>query len=369
MRSPLISRAAHRFGSEATSLARAHSGERSSAPALPIAHAKGYDFQRTASRAFSYAGRLQSTAAQINVARKCADCEEHEAQAAAGQSQAEHHCSHCEQEQANRQVSEIAARSAMDAPAPAEPPKPVDESNAPPAPGAADPQAAGGQNGPQIPGCDPTIQSCNLEVAPPSPGPQPAGVSQALIDRLMGKYASVDGDPGEGCREKPYVAAPGEDVCTIGFGHQLRNDPYCPITDASGTPVTNQSERVEMYKKNPSSLKCGCDISFNCKGKQAEDKLRADAKRAAAAVKATLNVELNQAEFDALADLVLARGSLTNDLIAAINLYWGSPQGKDYVRSIYLRTAVSTQGSSQVVQGHVDRRRRRGWKAYLQENQ
>ena len=57
---------------------------------------------------------------------------------------------------------------------------------------------------------------------------QPKGVSQQLVDRITGKYASVDKDPGEGFFLTPYI--PSEGQTTIGYGRVVFPKSLCQIT-------------------------------------------------------------------------------------------------------------------------------------------
>ncbi len=192
---------------------------------------------------------------------------------------------------------------------------------------------------------------------------QPVEVSQKLLDRMMGKYASKDGDPGEGCEPLPYPAAPGESVCSIGFGHQIKG---CGIlVKATGASITSlpQEERMKLTRKDMSCA-CGSTPTFDCKGPEAEGVLKKDAANKASHVNDVVPVTLNQDEFDAIVDLALHHGSVPKDFIETIKKYWCSNEGKNYVREIYLKTLLKPQGSKKDNEGFIKRRQLRVWPKY-----
>jgi GH24 family phage-related lysozyme (muramidase) len=179
-------------------------------------------------------------------------------------------------------------------------------------------------------------------------------VSQTLIDRWKGKYAS-EGDQGEGCIEHPYVAGVGETVCTIGYGHQI---PGCPVVNKATSTAPTAEERKTAAV---SDLACGCDQKFDCKGSQAEEQLKKDARVGVNYVHQKVAWDLDQAQFDALVDLTLHHGSIPQTLLDAIQKYWCTPEGKNYVRDLYLKTALTRQGSKKIERGFVSRREHRVW--------
>jgi len=210
---------------------------------------------------------------------------------------------------------------------------------------------------------------------PKGPGKQPNAISKDLLDRMMGKFASKDGDPGEGCIPTPYPAGNGETVCTIGFGHQIKD---CPtLSKATGSPPTvaevadantakprdGNKPDAKPRKLRPSEwLTCKCQGKvFDCKGSEAENQLKADASGKAQYIRQVVPVDLDQAQFDALVDLALHHGSLDNLLLDAIKRYWCTAEGRNYVRELYLQTNVTAQGSKDVVNAFVARRQLRVW--------
>ncbi len=175
-------------------------------------------------------------------------------------------------------------------------------------------------------------RKCEPFYGPPN---QPDTVSRQIIDRWMGKYAK-EGDPGEGCREEPYVAGKTEKVCTIGFGHQI---PGCLVLSrATGDPPN--AEEIAKVKNVKTDLKCACEGTehFDCKGKQAENQLLMDAQGAINHIHKIVPINLTQAEFDALVDISLHSGHLPENILEALKLYWCTDEGMDYVRDIYLKT-------------------------------
>jgi GH24 family phage-related lysozyme (muramidase) len=220
-----------------------------------------------------------------------------------------------------------------------------------------------------------SVQPTETCPTPKGKGNHPTEVSQTLIDRMMGKYAAKDGDPGEGCIPYPYPAGNGETVCTIGFGHQIRD---CPtINKATGNPPTAaEIADANTAKKRdgdgpdgkprvlrPSEwLTCQCaGKKFDCTGGEAENTLRADARIKADYIHQNVPVDLDQAQFDALVDLALHHGSIEPSLLKAIKDYWCTAQGRNYVRDLYLQTDITAPGGKKVVKGFVNRRQLRVW--------
>jgi GH24 family phage-related lysozyme (muramidase) len=194
--------------------------------------------------------------------------------------------------------------------------------------------------------------ACEPFVGPPQ---QPEKVSDTMIDRWKGKYAK-EGDQGEGCIEHPYVAGTGETVCTIGYGHQI---PGCTVLNKQGAVPTTE----ERQKAKPSDFTCACSQKFDCKGPQADQQLRKDAAGAVSYVHQQVHINLDQAQFDALVDLTLHRGSIPKTLLDALHTYWCSAEGMNYVRDMYLETALTRQGSKKIEPGFVARRQHRVWPA------
>jgi GH24 family phage-related lysozyme (muramidase) len=198
----------------------------------------------------------------------------------------------------------------------------------------------------------------DLEVCEPPKGGgnHPKDVSEMLIKRLMGK---VKGDPGEGYKDKPYIANKGESVCTIGYGHQI---PDCPIVGANGETLTKE----ERINTDISKLKCACADSY--KADDAEVQLRNDIAWAVKHVHSVVPVDLSQDEFDALVDITLHRGSIPPDLLKTIKLYWCTAAGKNFARKAYLKSALKAQNSNKIEPGFVERRKRRVWAAAPEVN-
>ena len=192
--------------------------------------------------------------------------------------------------------------------------------------------------------------ACEPFVGPPQ---HPEKVSETMVDRWKGKYAK-DGDQGEGCIEHPYVAGTGETVCTIGYGHQI---PGCTVLNKAGAVPTAE----ERQKAKVSDFTCACSQKFDCKGPEADAQLRKDARGAESYVKKQVQISLTQAQFDALVDLTLHHGSIPKTLLDALHKYWCSAEGMNYVRDMYLETALTRQGSKKVEPGFVSRREHRVW--------
>jgi len=212
-----------------------------------------------------------------------------------------------------------------------------------------------------------TPKSCEPFTGPPL---HPDKVSEAMVGRWMGKFAAVDGDPGEGCIERPYVAAAGEKVCTIGYGIQL---PNCPVVSKATGGEPTKEERFPPPPKNDEEkktwvpgvqrLRCNCPDQkpVDCKGSEAENILRSRARAGEAHVHQVVTVNLDQAQYDALVDITLHHGSMPAELLTAINTYWCSDAGWDHIRKLYLRSMINPQGSKKPSKGFIDRRRRRVW--------
>jgi GH24 family phage-related lysozyme (muramidase) len=186
-------------------------------------------------------------------------------------------------------------------------------------------------------GARPVAKGATPTACPPpqGPGKHPKTVSDAIVGRWMGKHQK-EGDPGEGCVETPYVAGAHEHVCTIGYGSQI---PDCPVVRKSTGETLPKQQRASA---NVADLKCACEgRRIDCKGSEAEKQLRGKAAGAAAHVRQMVPVDLSQAEFDALVDITLHVGSLPPEMLNAIKKYWCTDEGKDYVRAIYLKTALT----------------------------
>jgi GH24 family phage-related lysozyme (muramidase) len=192
--------------------------------------------------------------------------------------------------------------------------------------------------------------------APKGPGTHPKAVSKTMIGRWMGKHEK-EGDHGENCIEEPYIAKPGEEVCTYGYGHQIKD---CPIVDRETGNKLTRAQRVEA---GIAKLKCACAETkkIDCKGQAAEALLTSDTSGKVAHVNAVIPVDLDQAQFDALVDLALHHGSVPPDLIDAIKKYWCTDAGKDYVRELYLKSMLTAPGSKKIEPGFVNRRKFRVW--------
>ncbi len=192
--------------------------------------------------------------------------------------------------------------------------------------------------------------ACEPFVGPPQ---HPEKVSETMVDRWKGKHAK-EGDQGEGCIDHPYVAGTGETVCTIGYGHQI---PGCTVLNKAGAVPTAD----ERQKAKVTDFTCACSQKFDCKGPQADEPLRKDARGAESYVKKQVKINLDQAQFDALVDLTLHHGSIPKTLLDALHKYWCSTEGMNYVRDMYLETALTRQGSKKIEPGFVSRREHRVW--------
>jgi GH24 family phage-related lysozyme (muramidase) len=205
-------------------------------------------------------------------------------------------------------------------------------------------------------------KNCERFYGPPN---QPDTVSQQIIDRWMGKYAK-EGDPGEGCREEPYVAGKTEKVCTYGYGIQI---PGCMVLSrATGLPPTAE-EISQVRDFEPLEFYCQCaedeEVRTDCKGGKAEAKLRQRASWAVEEVHKVVPVNLTQSEFDALVDITLHVGHTPENLVEALELYWCTDEGMDRVREVYLNTALTRPESRKIEPGFVSRRRHRVWQRRL----
>lgn len=210
---------------------------------------------------------------------------------------------------------------------------------------------------------------------PVGPLAQPDHVSQTLIDRMEGKYVKIDGDVGEGCIPTPYPAGNGETVCTIGFGHQLKD---CPVLDkATGakptaeaikeanTPKVRDENKPDAKPRRalPAEwLSCQCaDKKIGCPD-EAEKILKDDvSKNGEKFVHHNVLAGLDGPKFDALVDLVLHHGSLDKPFIEEIHKYYCTPDGWDYLREEYLKQNLTPQGSNVISPGFVKRRQLRVW--------
>lgn len=174
---------------------------------------------------------------------------------------------------------------------------------------------------------------------PQEKGKHPETYSPWIIDRWMGKFAT-EGDPGEGCREEPYVAGKTEKVCTKGYGIQI---PGCLVlSKATGAPPTEE-EKAKVKASEPPEFMCACagKEHVDCKGPQAEAELRKVANPKVKYVHDVVPVDLDQAQFDALVDISMHRGSIPPDLLESIKKYWCTDAGKDYVRAVYQESALT----------------------------
>ncbi len=178
---------------------------------------------------------------------------------------------------------------------------------------------------------------------------QPKEVGQTLIDRITGKYAKVDGDPGEGLFLTPYVASEGQ--CTIGYGHVIFPKSSCTIN----TETTDDGKTKKT---------CACASPWNAITKdRAVELLKQDMQTHMNEVHNKIKVDLNQAEFDAMVDLSAHVGSLPSDFVSFVNENWCT--NKDAVRNRYLRTAITMKDPDtkqyKVMKNFVERRKKRAW--------
>lgn len=178
---------------------------------------------------------------------------------------------------------------------------------------------------------------------------QPTEVGQTLIDRITGKYAKVDGDPGEGLFLTPYVASEGQ--CTIGYGHVIFPKSSCTIN----TETTDDGKTKKT---------CACAPPWNAITKdRAIEILKQDMQTHMNEVHKKIKVNLNQAEFDAMVDLSAHVGSLPSDFVSFVNDNWCT--NKEAVRNKYLRTAITMKDPDskqyKVMKNFVERRKKRAW--------
>jgi GH24 family phage-related lysozyme (muramidase) len=219
----------------------------------------------------------------------------------------------------------------------------------------------------------PPVKIC--EPPPVTPLTHPDHVSQTLIDRLTGKFVKIDGDTGEGCSPTPYPASAGETVCTVGYGHQI---PGCAIIDKSTGSKPTADARKEAAavkvrepddpKAKPRSLRpsewlgCECSAPVVTCPQQGEAMLKDDVRNSGEAwVHAHVRPGLDQAQFDALVDLVLHHGSIDQPFIDEMNKYWCTSEGWNYLREVYLKQNLSLQGSTVILPAFVKRRLLRVW--------
>jgi len=177
----------------------------------------------------------------------------------------------------------------------------------------------------------------------------PKDVSQKLIDRITGKYASIDQDPGEGLFLTPYVASEGQ--CTIGYGHVIFPKSTCTIN----TETTDDGKTKKT---------CTCAAPWNAITKErAIEVLKQDMQKHIKEVNSKIKVDLNQAEFDAMVDLSAHVGSVPSDFANYVNENWCT--NKDAVRERYLKTAIMMKDPDtkkyKVMKNFVERRKRRAW--------
>ena len=177
----------------------------------------------------------------------------------------------------------------------------------------------------------------------------PKDVGQKLIDRITGKYASIDGDPGEGLFLTPYLAPEGQ--CTIGYGHVIFPKSLCTI---------------ESYTddKGKEKKRCICQPPWNAiSKKQAIDLLKQDIQTHVREVNKKIKVDLNQDQFDAMVDLSAHIGSLPSDFVDYVHEHWCT--NNNAVRNRYLQTAIKMKDPDtkrmKVMKNFVERRKRRAW--------
>jgi hypothetical protein len=226
----------------------------------------------------------------------------------------------------------------------------------------------------------PPANTCAAPVGPPA---QPAHVSDTLIDRMTGGYAKKDGDNGEGCVPTPYPAGNGEKVCTIGYGHQIRD---CPTLDAStGAPPTSGAVNDANTPKlrdpgkadaKPRRARPSEWLTCKCAGKavkcpdEARQILKSDVSNSGEAwVHAHVQPDLDGPKFDALVDLTLHHGSVDKSFLDEINKYYCTPEGWNYLREVYLKQNLTPEGSTVISPGFVKRRQLRVWPVATQPSQ
>jgi GH24 family phage-related lysozyme (muramidase) len=198
-------------------------------------------------------------------------------------------------------------------------------------------------------GCHEQLDPVVIEGDPNAPCEQlsnpshPSEVSQTLIDRLIGKFAEKDGDPGEGLSKEPYVAAEGQ--CTIGFGH-----------------VIYPKNKCQLNPNNPKKCICQPPYDFFTQEK-ALATLKSDTQVKANWIHENVHVDLNQAEFDALVDMALHVGSVPKDFLKFLHENWC--KDRQSVRERYLKTATTMKdpktGKRITMKNFVERRKRRVW--------
>lgn len=177
----------------------------------------------------------------------------------------------------------------------------------------------------------------------------PKEVSKKLVDRITGKYAGIDGDPGEGLKLTPYVASEGQ--CTIGYGHVIFPKSTCTINS-------------ETTEDNKVKKTCSCASPWNAISKdRAIEVLKEDMKKHENEVHNKIKVDLNQAEFDAMVDLSAHVGSVPASFASYVNENWCT--NKDAVREKYLKTAITMKDPDtkqyKVMKNFVERRKKRAW--------
>ena len=215
---------------------------------------------------------------------------------------------------------------------------------------------------------------CDPLSGPPA---QPEHVGRTLLDRLEGKYASIDKDPGEGCKPAPYPAASGEGVCTVGYGHQI---PGCTLLDAATNapptgaaraaakqlevrdPVVPGKEPKKRAARPGEWLTCKCSAPIVGCPDEADALLKKDISGSGEKfVHDQIRANLDEAKFNALVDLVLHHGSIDKSYIDEIHKYGCSDEGWDYLREEYLHQNLTPEKSNVVSQAFVNRRRLRAW--------
>jgi GH24 family phage-related lysozyme (muramidase) len=207
--------------------------------------------------------------------------------------------------------------------------------------------------GPAPPKCPP----------PSGTGSHPLSVSPKAIVKMKARETYMS---------SPYPARVGEDVCTIGYGHQMRRDqakPFCKYCSAiiikSGKTWKEATKTERNEVKSTADLKCGCTMS--CDPALAEELLIADKAIQINEVKDKLKSHnLTPDEFDAFVDICLSVGHFPTDLLDAVNSYWCTNAGKNYVRAFYMTTALKTERSgksefSEYTKGFIDRRQKQAY--------